>query len=99
MRRDQDELPPVIINGQYIKGMRYYLTIDSNRKINVNTASKAVLMTLSPDITDEIAESIIEARGGNGAEPATMFKDSNYYSDSPKGALLVPLGHIVQSTH
>ncbi len=56
-------------NGKYTPGIRYYVTIQSNQKINLNTASKAVLMTLSPDITNEIAEAVVEARGGGGSEP------------------------------
>ncbi len=39
-----------------------FVTVNSNGLVNINTASKEVLMALSPDITGEMAKRVIEYR-------------------------------------
>jgi len=50
------------INERLFKKLNNYLTVYGNGKINVNSAPKEVLLALSPDMSPEAADSIIEAR-------------------------------------
>jgi general secretion pathway protein K len=45
-----------------VKKLKKYLTVYGSGKINVNSAPKELLMSLSDRMTEEIADSIIEAR-------------------------------------
>lgn len=50
------------INDRLFKKLENFLTTYGNGKINVNSAPKALLTALSPQMTEEAADSIIEAR-------------------------------------
>ena len=50
------------IDERLYKKLQKYLTIYGSGKINVNSAPKEVLLALSPDMSPEAADSIIEAR-------------------------------------
>ncbi len=53
-----------IVNGQFHPGLRSVISPYSNGKVNINTASKWVLMALDRDIDETVANAIISYRKG-----------------------------------
>ena len=49
-------------NGEFVPGFKSVLSVYSNGKVNINTASKWVLMALDNDIDETLASSIIAYR-------------------------------------
>ena len=60
-----------------------YVTVYSIGGINVNTADAAMLMTISPEITEEDAKKIVQHRNTAG-----YFKDTKAFEDFCKNTLL-----------
>jgi len=56
-------MDPSIFHGtEEREGLRNYLTIYSERKININTASLPVLMSLSPKVDQAMAQAVLDYR-------------------------------------
>lgn len=66
-------------NGKdkYCTGLNNLLTVYGNGKININTASKEILMSLDPAITDQIASLMLKR------QKEKPFKDINELMDLP----------------
>lgn len=62
-------------NGTYDK-VHKFLTVQSDGWINVNTAGKEVLMSLSDNLSGEIADEIIAFRGENPFQTKQDFKNN-----------------------
>jgi general secretion pathway protein K len=69
------------IDDEVFKKIKDFLAVHSDGKINVNTASKEVLMSLSEDLTGDIADEIIAFRLENPFQQVADVKNNISISD------------------
>ncbi len=58
-----------------VKALRPYVTVHTDGLININTASKEVIMALDKQITEDMAETVISMRANNPIKSATELRD------------------------
>ncbi len=70
------------IDGDLFSKLNKFLTVNSDGLININTASKEVLLSLSEDLTGEVVDEIIAYRGENPFQKKLDVKNNISLADN-----------------
>lgn len=76
--------PGILYGKEGREGLRDYVTVHSEGKININTASLPVLMSLSPSVTKTMAQAVLDYRR------LTPFKTLNDLLSVPGWGTVLP---------